>query len=291
MKNMLSIMTPTRKRPQMLLKMIKSLSDNMTIPEEAEHLIYIDEDDEETIALAENGSLQKAARYEIIPHILPRPKKLPDTMNTLWKTARGEFLIAMSDDYEIRTPNWDLLIKKALSRHEDGFNIAYIPDQTAPGLLTVLCGTANFFQELGYFVNPHFVFWFSDSWLDEISHMVMRRETVDINMGPQGGERGKTNNLRDLKFWHSFFHETRPDRQEEAERIRNIIYKNDPAMRQISKDHEKELVELWNERFKNANTAIFDDIERDICETGNSSPDYAEALAAAKRHLETLRVK
>jgi beta-1,4-mannosyl-glycoprotein beta-1,4-N-acetylglucosaminyltransferase len=102
----ISVLIPTRGRPQALLKSIASLLENAADPSSIEILLGIDVDDIESI--------------EALPHVqadtsavvIPRRghHRLHEYFNRLAGIATGDWTLAWSDDALMQTKNWDDLI-------------------------------------------------------------------------------------------------------------------------------------------------------------------------------------
>jgi hypothetical protein len=72
----------------------------------------------------------------------------------------------------------------------------------------------------GYTITERFPFWFADSWLAENFIMTTDCAIVHLEHLVLGGQRGKTKQLRDLKFWFEYFEATRCIRIQESERMK-----------------------------------------------------------------------
>lgn len=284
----IAVLTATRGRPEKLKRMLHSLGATVHDKSRVSHWICIDEDDEATLEFIKFVDLEKLTGYPVHVVVGKKPRKLPDVWNAVWQVAKdqADIFIGFTDDYEMHTHGWDELLREGVNLYPDGVAVVHIPDPFAPEIITVICATAKVFNALGYFSIPYFPFWFADGWIDEISKMIQRRVTIEINMGPQGGDRGKTMNMHNLAFWFDFFCQLRDERREEAERIRRLIANPDSVEYSVSKLREEEFIhnqvnrDYWITPEKLAEMQFHLSGER-----GPPSANYLAIEAEAREHL------
>lgn len=286
----LTILTPTRHRPDQLRAMARALGATLARKDRVVHRIYVDDDDAATLALARSGEIEALAGYPLRWTVGPRPRLLSDAWNRLWRESDPQsLLIGICDDLEFRTPGWDEVLRRHLAPFTDGLAVGYIPDPQYPNSLILPCGTGRIFSEMGYFTAPYFPYWFADAWLDEIALMIERRVTIPIALDH---EKGKTHGMRNLPFWWEFYHRTRIERQEVAEKLRRLIPSIGSEGYERSRRIEATKVLNAEREFLSRDIAALERTEAELTgETGPPSAAYRAIEAEATRHLEGLETR
>jgi len=285
-----TILTPTRNRPDRLRRMARSLGATVERKDRVVHRIYVDDDDTSSLALRRSGEIEDLAGYRVAWVVGPRPRVLSDAWNALWREIDpASLLIGICDDLEFLTPGWDEILRRHLTSFADGIAVGYIPDPSIPNALVIPCGTGPTFAAMGYFTAPYFPYWFSDAWLDEIALMIERRITLPIAIHH---EKGKTHGMRNLPFWWEFYHRTRIERQEVAEKLRRLIHPIGSVGYERSRRIEATMVVNAEREFQARDIAALERTEAALSgETGPPSAAYRAIEAEAIRHLERLEAK
>ena len=113
----ISLLLPTRGRPQLVERLFQSLVDQTENTDAVEIVLYIDEDDTASHSIHH----EKLKLIKIIG-----PRSTMGTCNTAClKLARGEVIILMNDDIIVRTRGWDQHILKIHDQVKDGIYLAY----------------------------------------------------------------------------------------------------------------------------------------------------------------------
>jgi Glycosyl transferase family 2 len=114
-----SLLVPTRNRPEYLKALIESYFATISGSDDSELVFRVDFDDMKT--------LQILAKYDFPVIVGPRRlgyRSLPSFYNEMARLARGDILICCNDDVIIETPDWPQLIIEAANQYPDGiFNI------------------------------------------------------------------------------------------------------------------------------------------------------------------------
>lgn len=117
----ISILLPTRKRPNFLLRLFDSLKETTARPENLEVVLYADEDDEETLSV-EYGGLN-------IVRLVRPPGATMGAINTAcYEASTGRYVLLANDDLVFRTRGWDEAFMDAFARHPDGIALVYAND-------------------------------------------------------------------------------------------------------------------------------------------------------------------
>lgn len=171
---MISVLLPSRGRPEGLLRMLDSLYRNATHRRFVEVLVRTDEDDPK--------------RFEYLQihdhpvNFINGPRALlSECWNECAKYARGEILLHAGDDITFDTPGWDQLVRDTFAQYPDRILFAY-GDDLGPNGRTF--GTHGFVhrrwvETVGYFLPPLFSSDWNDVWLNEVAENLGRKVFVE----------------------------------------------------------------------------------------------------------------
>lgn len=161
---MISILCPTRKRPQNVLRLVDSALGTASERDALEFVFYVDEDDQTFPFGLTHGSV----KIVMGPRIL-----LSEMWNVCEKSSSGEVLMLCGDDIIFRTPAWDEQILAAFP--SDGIGLVYGDDGIQhAGMATHGFLHRNWVDTVGYFVPPYFSSDFNDLWLTEVARAIGR---------------------------------------------------------------------------------------------------------------------
>lgn len=230
---MISVLMPTRHRLDKMPQAVEAIRAKAGGP--VEILLGIDDDDADTIAWAQG-------RTDITAVIAPRPDTLGAVINALAAAARGNLLLGLADDMAIVTEGWDVEIEKVAARvSPNGQPFAfYLDDPTAPGFPSVWGVNRAWVTICGFACAPWFPYWWGDTWIMEVGTASGRLFPVPV-LTTQIAGRGKTQGLREVKWWSEFFAKLRPLRMLMADGIAEATYA--PDVRRRLKDVQPQVVE------------------------------------------------
>ena len=102
-----SFILPSRGRPQLLQRSLRSIYENAHYPDKAEALVRIDEDDQLSLDFVKTNSI--FYDYNIRVFVGPRLgySYLWVIHKNLYTLTKGAFIIPYGDDCSMRWPNWD----------------------------------------------------------------------------------------------------------------------------------------------------------------------------------------
>lgn len=175
----ISILLPTRKRTEAVVKSVGSLLANAKNPQDIEILIAYDDDDEESREffsttwypfLDQAGTTTKVFETERFGYL-----RLYKYVNFLAENATGDWIMFWNDDALMLTENWDEEIRK-----EDGYF----------GLLRMPCVTMNHPFALFPIVPREWVDFFgkvspvnhSDWWIYNVTVPVGRMKNISVQV-------------------------------------------------------------------------------------------------------------
>lgn len=263
----LSILLPSRGRPENLRRALCSMLANDAMPDGTELIVGADSDDPtaDWLVPTVNGS----ARW-MIGDSFPT---LAQKVNSLAAHARGDAMMVFPNDMVVTDPTWHERVKSVIENlREDSLIYAFVGAASEYASLPIL--RRSQVADLGWYAPPWFPFWFTDSWFTEIVRMSGRGYAVDLGIRHQADVSG-TQGLRDLAFWHGFFEQTRPERVVYAAKLRGEPV---PA----------ELIETCRRiSMENPHPSTYEHYERNA--EAIPTPRYAEAKAAAEAHLWKMR--
>lgn len=152
---MISVLCPTRGRPDSMRRSAATLLDHATHPDRVEILTACDDDD------------PRLADYDI-PTLIGPPlgyRGLHRYVNTLADVARGEWLFLWNDDVEMLTDGWDEVVEaQAPGVLSPRSNHGGPPDSVAHCIFPIV--PASWVKACGHFaLNCH-----NDTWWGEIGH-------------------------------------------------------------------------------------------------------------------------
>jgi len=166
---MISILIPTRNRPENITRLYNSLLETSNNIDDIEVLLYVDNDDNSYDHLTFN----KVRGERIV---------LSEMWNTLYNYCHGDIIMHCGDDIIFRTPNWDTIVKNKFTEFPD--NIAFVfGNDGSPHNGNF--GTHGFVhrkwvETIGYFVPPYFSSDYNDTWLNDVAKIIGRHIHVDI---------------------------------------------------------------------------------------------------------------
>ena len=165
---MISILLPTRNRPDKLQRMVNSVREVSTV--QPEIIVYIDDDDKVSLPMAE--------KLDLTTIIGPRIT-MTDYWNKCYEKATSDIVMQAGDDIVFKTLGWDVMVEQAFSECEDKILLVH-GDDLDPNFRsrfgTHSCLHRRWIETLGYFIPPYFSSDNGDRWLMEIADFLGRRK-------------------------------------------------------------------------------------------------------------------
>lgn len=170
----ISLLLPTRKRPDNIVRLHKSVQETADNPSEIELIIAIDDDDNSYNKLMDNG-LVNTTFFKV-----PRTT-LSKYWNMCYEKANGEILQHCGDDIVFRTKGWDTMVKEAFAQYPDNIVFVFGDD----GHWKDTFGTHGFIhrkwaEAVGYFVPPYFSSDYNDTALNYMAKALGRHHYIDF---------------------------------------------------------------------------------------------------------------
>ncbi len=198
----------SRGRPLQLVAALTSLRDNESGRHEVRYAVACDVDDKATIGTL--VSLQ--AKMPLGYRVGHRPVSLDARHNQLAIDMPAEVYACFIDDALCLTRDWDDRIAEVYQANPKGLWWW----RSKGDDLTLMPITSEAWRSAAGKIFPeHFPYWWGDTWLSEVWVLATERNLefapVDFLDCPK-----KTHNMRDLRFWHSFYLWLQPERIAEA---------------------------------------------------------------------------
>ena len=164
----ISLLLPSRQRPNELKRLLNSALDTAERPDEVEVVVYIDSDDN-TYNSYRHSQLVKVHG----PRLHDGKVNLSVKWNECWKKAKGDYFMHCGDDIIFRTKGWDTAIKEAIDARPGKICFAWCNDVSDESSRHEF-GTHGFIHRnwtdvVGRFVPPYFVSDYNDTWFNDVS--------------------------------------------------------------------------------------------------------------------------
>lgn len=220
---MISILTPTRGRPERLRKFVNSVLETADNPEDVEFIVRIDDDDHSY----EGQIFPKQVKIESGPR-----KNLAQCFE--WERGKGPFYFNGGDDTVFHTKGWDTKVKEAFDQYPDKIALVYGDDGNPNETTNISLGFVhrNWIEATGRYFPPFFSGDFVDTWLTELADGVGRRHKIDIyteHEHPAFGKREQDQTDKDKWEKHfrddmpKLYQDTLPERLEDIEKLKKFI--------------------------------------------------------------------
>tara|TARA_R110002153_G_scaffold29711_13_gene91192 strand:+ start:15715 stop:16392 length:678 start_codon:yes stop_codon:yes gene_type:complete len=160
-KNMISICTPSRGRPEKCAQMIESMQDTRTSLNELEFNIYLNFDD---------PTLPKYR--ELIPsqHLtIGSPYYSNHGWNMMAQKASGHLLFMQGDAEIMITKGWDEIAEDEADNFPKRIAVLVPNDGRGKGGAPHFIVTRQWYELLGYMTNPIFLHWYVDTYAVELA--------------------------------------------------------------------------------------------------------------------------
>jgi hypothetical protein len=181
MKKSISILVPTRNRPQGIKELCESIFTTADNPNTVEVLIYFDLDDSHIPECLEYFKELSTKYIDPIKTIIGPKLILSDYPNKLLQIASSDVFLNSADDVRYKTQGWDTAILKVFDEYPDKLVMVYPDDgHHGPTFAPTSALHRNWVNTVGYFYPPIFDWGYSDTWLYHISIMIDRKVFVPV---------------------------------------------------------------------------------------------------------------
>ncbi len=213
----------TRENPLGLITLVGGLHGLESGTNDVRYVVRYDGDDQASYEAVQGLSDWLPGKvYEVV---LPRPVTLGEAWNDALRSARfwdWEVCATFPGDVIPMCDQWDSILAGFLSvdKHP-GVSWTQLCDPQAP---VFPCVRREWFDALGGKLFPEwFPFWFSDTWVIEVSNLAFGSRLPIVTNLILGGKHASTSGMRDLRWWFSAFAKTRVLRIREAETLASAL--------------------------------------------------------------------
>ena len=176
---MISLLLPTRQRPDKLARLVESINATATNPDSIELVTYIDDDDHSY----DNVDLDIAWRRIWGPRTHDDGLvNLSVKWNRCYETCMGDIIMHCGDDIVMRTVGWDDNVYDAFDSVPDKILFAFgrdgIQDENNFGTHGFI--HRKWIETVGYLFPPLFVSDYNDVFLNDVAKLVGRHREIPI---------------------------------------------------------------------------------------------------------------
>lgn len=166
---MISVLVPSRGRPEMFERMYRTLTETATYPRSIEVVAYLDEDDVTKSEYPTEGSVK-------IVYVNGERILLSEAWNSAYGWAKGEILMHCGDDLTFNTPGWDQRVREEFAKLPDRIGLVFGDDLSTnfPDLATHGFIHRRWVEAVGYFLPPLFSSDWNDVWISEVAKSIDR---------------------------------------------------------------------------------------------------------------------
>ena len=181
MEKLISVLIPSRNRPQGLRELCDSLFNNANNPNQIEVIVYFDLDDSYIPEYVEYFNELTLKYTNPVKTIIGPKLVLSDYPNKLLQIASSDIFMNLGDDMRCKAKGWDEIIIEAINEYPDKINFVYVDDgYWGPNLASHHIIHRNYVECLGYFYPPFFDFGYSHAWMFQVAQKVGRIKFLPI---------------------------------------------------------------------------------------------------------------
>lgn len=164
---MISIILPSRGRPEKLKEVIQAIADTVSNPENIEVIIRVDDDDPDSYLFG----------LPLFCRVIsgPRLESKVAVYNESIGMANGDLLMPMGDDSFLISKGWDEIIEKEFAKYPDKILLLYGKDGIHnQRLATHFIISRKMADALGYFSPTLFKAYFGDNFMTDLAVRIRR---------------------------------------------------------------------------------------------------------------------
>ena len=180
--NKISLLCPTRWRPNDALRMVESVINTVNHPERIEILFYIDSDDNKVDEYKEKLSsyMPWMSRTQIFIDItVGEPMSVSKSWNIIAGKATGNLFKMCNDDLVYETKGWDDRLDLEFAKYPDEIVCMWFNDNIQKGrMCTFPIISRKWYETVGYFSPGRFLFLYNDTWVHDIAKKIGREHYI-----------------------------------------------------------------------------------------------------------------
>ncbi|HJS83553.1 MAG TPA: hypothetical protein VJ742_12040 [Nitrososphaera sp.] len=220
-------------------RLITSILDTASNPDNIECIFYIDQDDNSYNTGGKRPVsilTERTHRGGVWAHWITGSRiVLSEMWNVCYKHAKGPYYMHCGDDLIFRTEDWDTKLIAGFDPYPDKIAFVFADDGSDWGKTMGTHGVLhkNWVDTVGYFVPPYFSSDYNDTWLNDVAEMIGRKvfvpgvynEHMHYSFGKaeldqthaERLERHARDNVAQI------YEDMLPQRQEDAQKLRAFI--------------------------------------------------------------------
>jgi hypothetical protein len=214
----------TRKNSSGLQHLWKSAIDLAEKPEEVTLSLYIDNDDHETIGVAEN--LKKEKPNQVGFKVGKRLGRLCYCAEAATESMDNDYYFYLGDDVVFKTPGWDSRVNQMFEQYEDRLVFCGTSDNAniQNDFSTHFVLSKRVKEIVGFFNPPYYSQNYIDTYWNEIFHNIDRHRDTGIRLqhNHDGDNKVKLDRLR-LDYNFSIWYNTVDQRRRDAIKLLDAI--------------------------------------------------------------------
>ena len=263
----LNVLIPSRGRPYQLAAALYSLFLCASGEHQIQFCVACDEDDEAT----KNALQALRSEMPLFVRIGPRPDSLGSVSNDLAEHWPAEAYVIFADDLLCVSYGWDKAVAKAVEETPHGV-FWWTPASELRTFVPIV--TEKWRKAAGCIFTEHFPFWYDDMWLHEV--WIMATDSAPLVLDIHLVDKPKsTQQMRELRFWHDFYHFMRGERIRRGKEIATALGLREPIVGPFIAPQLSEAGQVTDE--------FLEDIQvRNKAETGEPSEVYKRAKVRAE---------
>ena len=168
MSKVISILTPTRQRPNRLSEFVMSVYQHTEEKDRVEMLMYVDRDDPTKDQYMDFLLHCKSEFPDFlrVHMIFDEPKSVSKSWNDLYARSVGDIIIMGNDDLLYRTPSWDRMVELESNIFNDDIYCMWMDDRiNRESHCAFPIVSRKWCETLGYFTPGVFHFGYNDTCL------------------------------------------------------------------------------------------------------------------------------
>lgn len=178
MEESISIIFPTRERPNAVLELFQTLQDNTHHKSRLEICLYFDDDDINSLQIIENN--KNKFDFKIKTIVKPR---FFTKMSNMWniayqELAKNSIIMLCADDFRFKTHNWDDIVYEEFAKVPDKILLLYGNDGFISGRLQIATQSfvhRKWIENSPFWLPPYFSCDYCDTWLSDIAKNLNRK--------------------------------------------------------------------------------------------------------------------
>ena len=177
--NAISILTPTRNRPNNCDRFIKSLYETTQYTGTLELLFYVDSDDPAKDIYKEIEERWQNNFWRV-EFVIGEPMSVSKSWNIIAKKSLGDIMIMGNDDLVYKTVRWDSKLMARLLELDNPYYLSWFNDGINGNRHCAFpIITREWYDTLGYFSPGIFNFGYNDTWVYDIAKRVGKLNYMD----------------------------------------------------------------------------------------------------------------